>query len=209
MDGPWTPPYRMPPRPDADGRRRVPCVSHIHSAPISTVPACATSSDRERFMQRHATRMRHPGGFHDRPGHPHAHGERRPPVRRASRPARRPRGPPAHPVPPRLEACRPARRRGRGTRGVVGWARRPGARQHQLVRRGRGEEEAGAELLRLAPGQVELEINLPGGWRDDPALHAAAETRFTAARAAGYELLVERFLYRWTPDRGFPTAPAA
>ncbi|MFZ4139724.1 GNAT family N-acetyltransferase [Streptomyces griseoincarnatus] len=70
-----------------------------------------------------------------------------------------------------------------------------------------GEEKAGAELLRSAPRQVELEINLPGGWRDDPALHAAAETRFTAARAAGYELLVERFLYRWTPDRGLPDRP--
>ena len=71
-----------------------------------------------------------------------------------------------------------------------------------------GEEEAGAELLRSAPRQVELEINLPGGWRDDPALSRAAETRFTAARAAGYELLVERFRYRWTPDRASPTAPA-
>ncbi|WP_043465425.1 GNAT family N-acetyltransferase [Kitasatospora sp. MBT66] len=70
-----------------------------------------------------------------------------------------------------------------------------------------GEEEAGAELLRSAPWQVELEINLPGDWRDRPELRAAAEARFTAARAAGYELLVERFLYRWTSERGLPERP--
>lgn len=67
-----------------------------------------------------------------------------------------------------------------------------------------GEEEAGAQLLRSAPWQVELEVNLPGDWRDRPALRAAAEARFAAARAAGYELLVERFLYRWTPENGLP-----
>ncbi|MGV9455253.1 GNAT family N-acetyltransferase [Streptomyces sp. NPDC003635] len=70
-----------------------------------------------------------------------------------------------------------------------------------------GEEEAGTELLRSAPWQVELEFNLPAGWRDDPATRAAAEARFEAARAAGYELLVERFLYRWTPDCGLPERP--
>ncbi|MEV6574209.1 GNAT family N-acetyltransferase [Streptomyces sp. NPDC051577] len=70
-----------------------------------------------------------------------------------------------------------------------------------------GEEEAGAELLRSAPWQVELEINLPGGWREEAYLRAAAEARFAAARAAGYELLVERFLYRWTPERGLPERP--
>ncbi|MGG8407144.1 GNAT family N-acetyltransferase [Streptomyces sp. 12297] len=70
-----------------------------------------------------------------------------------------------------------------------------------------GEEEAGAELLRSAPWQVELEINLPGGWREQPELRAGAEARFAAARAAGYELLVERFLYRWTPERGLPERP--
>ncbi|MEO3850234.1 GNAT family N-acetyltransferase [Streptomyces sp. B8F3] len=70
-----------------------------------------------------------------------------------------------------------------------------------------GEEEAGARLLRSVPWRVELEINLPGDWRDDPALRAAADTRFAAARAAGYELLVERFLYRWAPDHGLPERP--
>ncbi|MFF7250654.1 GNAT family N-acetyltransferase [Embleya sp. NPDC008237] len=70
-----------------------------------------------------------------------------------------------------------------------------------------GEEEAGAELLRTAPWQVELEINLPGGRREEAEVRAGAETRFAAARAAGYELLVERFLYRWTPERGLPERP--
>ncbi|MER6781633.1 MULTISPECIES: GNAT family N-acetyltransferase [unclassified Streptomyces] len=70
-----------------------------------------------------------------------------------------------------------------------------------------GEEEAGAELLRSAPWQVELEINLPSGWREKTYLRAGAEARFAAARAAGYELLVERFLYRWTPERGLPKRP--
>jgi len=70
-----------------------------------------------------------------------------------------------------------------------------------------GEEEAGAELLRTAPWQVELEMNPPPGWREDPALRAATESRITAARNAGYELLVERFLYRWTPECGLPERP--
>jgi GNAT superfamily N-acetyltransferase len=70
-----------------------------------------------------------------------------------------------------------------------------------------GEEEAGAALLRSAPWQVELELNAPDGWRDDPALRDAAETRVTAARMAGYELLVERLLYRWTPGLGLPERP--
>ncbi|MEV3987604.1 GNAT family N-acetyltransferase [Streptomyces sp. NPDC049837] len=70
-----------------------------------------------------------------------------------------------------------------------------------------GEEEAGAHLLRTAPHQVELELNLPAGWRDDPVTRAAGETRLRAARAAGYEVLVERFMYRWTPDRGRPGRP--
>jgi GNAT superfamily N-acetyltransferase len=70
-----------------------------------------------------------------------------------------------------------------------------------------GEEDAGAELLRTAPWQVELELNLPADWRSDARRRAAAEARFTAARAAGYELLVERFMYRWTPECGLPQRP--
>ena len=70
-----------------------------------------------------------------------------------------------------------------------------------------GEEEAGAALLRTAPWQVELEMNLPPAWRADPTLRAAAESCFTAARKGGQELLVERFLYRWTPECGLPERP--
>lgn len=70
-----------------------------------------------------------------------------------------------------------------------------------------GEEEAGAELLRSAPWRVDVELNLPAGWRDNPENRAAAEARFTALRAAGYDLLVERFIYRWTPECGLPERP--
>jgi GNAT superfamily N-acetyltransferase len=70
-----------------------------------------------------------------------------------------------------------------------------------------GEEDAGAELLRTAPWQAELELNLPAGWRNDPALRAAARTRVAAARAAGHEPLVERYIYRWTPEHGLPARP--
>ncbi|WP_405558324.1 GNAT family N-acetyltransferase [Streptomyces sp. NBC_01171] len=71
-----------------------------------------------------------------------------------------------------------------------------------------GEEETGAELLRTAPWTTpELELDLPPGWRDDPALASAVATRTAAARLAGYEPLVERFLYRWTPDLGLPEQP--
>ncbi|WP_437099836.1 MmyB family transcriptional regulator [Streptomyces sp. enrichment culture] len=79
------PAYRVPPRPETDGRRRAPCGSHLSSAPFPAVPACLTSSDRERFEQ-----QLHPGGIHDRSGHPHALRERRPPLRRSPRPAGRP-----------------------------------------------------------------------------------------------------------------------
>ncbi|MGV9319133.1 GNAT family N-acetyltransferase [Streptomyces sp. NPDC003660] len=72
-----------------------------------------------------------------------------------------------------------------------------------------GEEAAGAELLRTAPWATsELELDLPPGWRDDPALAVAVATRTAAARLAGYEPLVERFVYRWTPDLGLPEQPA-
>ncbi|MEV5876473.1 GNAT family N-acetyltransferase [Streptomyces sp. NPDC052101] len=71
-----------------------------------------------------------------------------------------------------------------------------------------GEAEAGAELLRTAPWQTgELELDLPSGWRADPRLRAAADIRAAAAHAAGYAPLVERFLYRWTPDQGLPERP--
>ncbi|MFE2416840.1 GNAT family N-acetyltransferase [Streptomyces hokutonensis] len=70
-----------------------------------------------------------------------------------------------------------------------------------------GEEEAGAELLRSVPWRVDVELNIPAGWRESPEVRAAAEARFTALRSAGYELLVERFIYRWTPECGLPDRP--
>ncbi|MEU9338842.1 GNAT family N-acetyltransferase [Streptomyces sp. NPDC048290] len=70
-----------------------------------------------------------------------------------------------------------------------------------------GEEEAGAELLRSAPWQVELELTLPSAHRDDPALRAAVRARTAAAEEAGYTFLVDRYLYRWTPADGLPERP--
>ncbi|MEU1232156.1 transposase [Streptomyces sp. NPDC005828] len=52
---PWTDPrkitYRVAPRPEMNGRRRVPCGSHLSSAPSSAVPAWFANSDRERSKQ--------------------------------------------------------------------------------------------------------------------------------------------------------------
>jgi GNAT superfamily N-acetyltransferase len=70
-----------------------------------------------------------------------------------------------------------------------------------------GEEDAGAELLCTSPFQVEYELILPAGWRDDPRALAAGEARIRAAKAAGMEVLVERYQYRWTPDCGLPERP--
>lgn len=70
-----------------------------------------------------------------------------------------------------------------------------------------GEEEAGAELLRTSPFQVEYELVLPAGWREDPAALAAGEARIRAATAAGMKVLVERYQYRWTPECGLPERP--
>ncbi|MFF0063259.1 GNAT family N-acetyltransferase [Streptomyces sp. NPDC005279] len=70
-----------------------------------------------------------------------------------------------------------------------------------------GEEEAGTELLRTSPFQVEYELILPAGWREDPAALAAGEARIRAATAAGMKVLVERYQYRWTPECGLPERP--
>ncbi|WP_406275122.1 GNAT family N-acetyltransferase [Streptomyces sp. NBC_00191] len=70
-----------------------------------------------------------------------------------------------------------------------------------------GEEEAGAELLRTSPFQVEFELILPAGWREDPAPLAAGEARIRAAEAAGMKVLVKRYQYRWTPECGLPERP--
>ncbi|MFF3458765.1 GNAT family N-acetyltransferase [Streptomyces sp. NPDC002730] len=70
-----------------------------------------------------------------------------------------------------------------------------------------GEEEAGTELLRTSPFQVEYELILPAGWREDPAALAAGEARIRAVTAAGMKVLVERYQYRWTPECGLPERP--
>jgi GNAT superfamily N-acetyltransferase len=67
--------------------------------------------------------------------------------------------------------------------------------------------EAGAELLRRAPFDVEYELILPAGWREDPRTRAAAEARMEAVTRAGKKLLVERLRYRWTPENGLPERP--
>ncbi|MEV6396126.1 GNAT family N-acetyltransferase [Streptomyces sp. NPDC051907] len=70
-----------------------------------------------------------------------------------------------------------------------------------------GEEEAGAELLRTSPFQVEYVLILPADWRADPLALAAGEARIRAASAAGMSVLVERYQYRWTPECGLPERP--
>ncbi|MFE5036061.1 GNAT family N-acetyltransferase [Streptomyces sp. NPDC056683] len=91
------------------------------------------------------------------------------------------------------------------------WWGAPGATEPLLINWfdvAEGEEEAGAELLVSAPWRVEeLELDLPTGWRETAAVRTAAETSFTAARKAGFELLVERYNYRWTPEYGLPERP--
>ncbi|MGW4308051.1 GNAT family N-acetyltransferase [Streptomyces californicus] len=70
-----------------------------------------------------------------------------------------------------------------------------------------GEEEAGAELLRRSPLRAEFSLLVPPGWRKMPEVRAAAEARIDAARAAGMEVLVERYRYEWTPDCPLPERP--
>ncbi|MET8708448.1 GNAT family N-acetyltransferase [Streptomyces californicus] len=70
-----------------------------------------------------------------------------------------------------------------------------------------GEEEAGAELLRRSPLRAEFSLLVPPGWREMPEVRAAAEARIDAARAAGMEVLVERYRYEWTPDCPLPERP--
>ncbi|SDJ62264.1 GNAT family N-acetyltransferase [Streptomyces indicus] len=70
-----------------------------------------------------------------------------------------------------------------------------------------GEEEAGAELLRQAPFDVEYELILPPDWRERPDVLAAGRARIAAAEAAGKKMLVERYRYEWTPECGLPPRP--
>ncbi|MEC3981771.1 GNAT family N-acetyltransferase [Amycolatopsis sp. H20-H5] len=69
------------------------------------------------------------------------------------------------------------------------------------------DSDAAVELLRIAGTKGEYALKLPAGWRDDPAVFAAASARIDAAVAGGYTPLVERYRYRWTPDCGLPERP--
>ena len=65
---------------------------------------------------------------------------------------------------------------------------------------------AGQQALRrpgpsVAPG---FEINLPAGWRSDPAVAAAFAWRPDAAARAGLTDELERIRFEWTPDAGLP-----
>ncbi|WP_431041653.1 GNAT family N-acetyltransferase [Streptomyces sp. P1-3] len=70
-----------------------------------------------------------------------------------------------------------------------------------------GEADAAARLLRTAPLRAEYSLLLPPGWRDEPAVRAAAQARIDAATAAGLTPLVERFRYEWTTGDGLPERP--
>ncbi|MCM2576925.1 GNAT family N-acetyltransferase [Streptomyces meridianus] len=70
-----------------------------------------------------------------------------------------------------------------------------------------GEAATATELLRTAPLYAEYDLLVPPGWRDLPAVRAAAQARIDAAEAAGMKLLVERFRYEWTVGHGLPDRP--
>ncbi|MFD5321443.1 GNAT family N-acetyltransferase [Streptomyces sp. NPDC127098] len=69
------------------------------------------------------------------------------------------------------------------------------------------DREAAVELLRTVPFRADYELILPPGWREDPPARAAAGARVAAASDAGYQTLVERFRYLWTPADGLPERP--
>jgi RimJ/RimL family protein N-acetyltransferase len=78
------------------------------------------------------------------------------------------------------------------------------------------DAEAGIALLRAAraagasgsaPLRVEYCLPLPAGWRDRPAVRAAAQARTDAATAAGMTWWVDRYRYEWTTARGLPAHP--
>jgi hypothetical protein len=66
------------------------------------------------------------------------------------------------------------------------------------------DADAAARLLRTVPLRTEYCLRLPAGWRDAPDVGQAARARIAAAQAAGMTVLVERYNYRWTPERGMP-----
>jgi GNAT superfamily N-acetyltransferase len=69
------------------------------------------------------------------------------------------------------------------------------------------EADAAVALLREASLRYEYCIRLRPGWRDQPAVRAAAQARIDVAERAGMRLLVERYQYVWTPAAGLPDRP--
>ncbi len=65
---------------------------------------------------------------------------------------------------------------------------------------------AGHDAFRAqgTPKLPQYDLNLPNGWRDDPAVSAAVGWRRTAAARAGLSGALERLRYKWTPDAGLP-----
>ncbi|GAB2906830.1 GNAT family N-acetyltransferase [Streptomyces mayteni] len=69
------------------------------------------------------------------------------------------------------------------------------------------DRAAAVQLLRMVPLRAEYELILPPGWREHPPARAAGGARIGAATDAGYQPLVERFRYVWTPEAGLPDDP--
>jgi hypothetical protein len=69
------------------------------------------------------------------------------------------------------------------------------------------DSPAATALLTAAPLQAEYCLRLPPGWRDQPTIRAIAEAHAAVVTAAGMTPVVERYHYRWTPDRGLPLRP--
>jgi dihydrofolate reductase len=70
------------------------------------------------------------------------------------------------------------------------------------------DQDAAVQLLRTAPLHAEYSLMLPTGWRENPAVRQQAQSRIDAAMTAGLSPLVERYLYRWTPECGVPQRTA-
>ncbi|WP_116949385.1 GNAT family N-acetyltransferase [Jiangella endophytica] len=62
---------------------------------------------------------------------------------------------------------------------------------------------AAADLHAGGLEQVELNLFPPAGWRDDPP--PGLDDLLAAAKAAGFEILVTRRRFRWTPAAGVPS----
>ena len=67
--------------------------------------------------------------------------------------------------------------------------------------------QAGIALLQAAPFHCEYCLALPPGWREQPQVRQAAQSRIAVAEQAGMQLLVERLHYTWTPAARWPERP--